>query len=161
MTSDRATRLNDGKQQTERPWRPGRLTILASLCLLAGACGGASDAGEEAGLPATVDGAPSMSAAAPPIGSAEVARADLAQRLGVETAAIEIVSVREVTWRDGSIGCPRPGMQYTQALVNGSQIVLRHAGVDYHYHSGGGRNPFYCSNPQQPLPEGAGDYGET
>lgn len=85
-----------------------------------------------------------------------LARADLADRLGVAPATIELVERSEVTWRDGSLGCPQPGMAYTQALVNGSRIVLRHAGVDYHYHSGRGRQPFYCAKPQAPLPSDAG-----
>lgn len=84
------------------------------------------------------------------------ARADLARRLGVGEDDIEVISEREVTWPDGSIGCPQPGMAYTQALVNGSQIVLRHTGVDYHYHAGGSRGPFYCADPRPPVPEGAG-----
>ena len=90
-----------------------------------------------------------------------LARADLADRLGVAPETIELVERSEVTWRDGSLGCPQPGMAYTQALVNGSRIVLRHGGVDYHYHSGRGRGPFYCANPQPPLDESAGGYGET
>ncbi len=85
-----------------------------------------------------------------------IARADLATRLGVDAEAFELIEFSEVTWRDGSLGCPRPDMAYTQALVNGSRIVLRHDGVDYHYHSGRGREPFYCASPQAPLPSDAG-----
>jgi hypothetical protein len=85
-----------------------------------------------------------------------IARADLAERLGAAPETIELIEQSEVTWRDGSLGCPQPGMAYTQALVNGSRIVLRHGGVDYHYHSGRGRPPFYCADPQAPLPSDAG-----
>lgn len=87
------------------------------------------------------------------------AMTDLVERLGVEVSAVEIVSVDEVTWPDGSVGCPQPGMRYTQALVNGSRIVLRVNGVDYQYNSGGGREPFFCANPGDPVP-GGGDYGD-
>ena len=48
-----------------------------------------------------------------------------------------------------------------QVLVNGSQIVLRHAGDEYHYHSGRGREPFYCAKPQNPLPADAGGLDDT
>ena len=84
-----------------------------------------------------------------PAGSATVeqAIADLAERLAVAPDAIEVVSVVEVDWPDGSIGCPQPGMVYTQAIVNGSKIVLRHAGTDYAYHQGGSRSVFYCPPP--------------
>jgi hypothetical protein len=35
-------------------------------------------------------------------------------------------------------------MVYTQAIVNGSKIVLRYEGVEYDYHQGGGGDVFYC-----------------
>ena len=60
--------------------------------------------------------------------------ADLASRLGVSASQIVVVSAEEVTWRDGSLGCPEPGMAYTQALVNGTRIRLSSGGVLYEYH---------------------------
>lgn len=62
-----------------------------------------------------------------------------------------MVSVEEVTWRDGSLGCPQPERRYTQALVNGSRIVLRYGAAVFAYHQGGLRPPFYCANPVAPL----------
>ena len=84
-------------------------------------------------------------------GPVEQAKADLAQRLGVQPAQVKLVSAEEVTWRDGSLGCPQPGMRYTQALVNGSRIVLESGGKKYEYHSGGRRGPFLCTNPEPPT----------
>jgi hypothetical protein len=65
-----------------------------------------------------------------------IAVADLSTRLGVEVGAIAVNLVEEVTWRDGSLGCPEPGIGYTQALVDGRRIVLDVYGVEYVYHSG-------------------------
>jgi hypothetical protein len=84
----------------------------------------------------------------PESGPVGQAKADLAKRLGVEAAQVTLVSSSEVTWPDGSLGCPEPGMNYTQALVPGSRIILEAAGKQYHYHSGGTRPPFLCENPQ-------------
>lgn len=88
---------------------------------------------------------------------ADVAIADLAVRIGLSesdaASTITVVSVDEVTWRDGSLGCPAKGMQYTQVLTPGSRIVLTHDGLTYEYHAGGGREPFYCATPQAPLPD--------
>lgn len=81
----------------------------------------------------------------------EKAKLDLSQRLGVSTESIDVIRFEEVMWRDGSLGCPKPGMMYTQALVNGSLIVLNADGVNYEYHSGGLGDPFYCPNPEQPF----------
>lgn len=76
---------------------------------------------------------------------------DLANRLGIPEGDIEILAEENVTWRDGSLGCPRPGMMYTQALVEGSRIVLRTGGRDYSYHSKAGKPPFYCEDPVSPA----------
>jgi len=72
------------------------------------------------------------------------AKADLATRLGVESDELEVVSAETVTWPDGSLGCPEPGMSYTQALVEGSKVVLRHDDRVYVYHAGDDGQPFLC-----------------
>ena len=72
------------------------------------------------------------------------ARDDLAQRLGVDPEQLEVISAEEVTWPDGSLGCPEPGMSYTQALVDGSKVVLGHDGRVYVYHAGDDGEPFLC-----------------
>ena len=76
--------------------------------------------------------------------SVHLAVADLMERLDVARDEITVVSVADVTWRDGSLGCPEPGRAYTQALVAGQRIVLAVDGTEYAYHSGRGREPFYC-----------------
>jgi hypothetical protein len=72
------------------------------------------------------------------------ARVDLAERLGVEPEEIEVVTAERVTWPDGSLGCPEPGMSYTQALVEGSKVVLGHGERVYLYHAGTDEQPFLC-----------------
>jgi hypothetical protein len=51
----------------------------------------------------------------------------------------ELVIVRgeSVVWNDGSLGCPEPGMIYTQALVNGYWVVIEAAGQKYDFRVGG------------------------
>ena len=99
--------------------------------------------------------APTTSArpASGPQGTPEelAAVADLAAREGVDPSAITVISTDEVTWRDGSMGCPEPGMNYTQALVPGIRVVLELDGVRYEYHAGGARSIFLCANPQPPA----------
>jgi hypothetical protein len=74
---------------------------------------------------------------------------DLASRLGVETGAVEVVAVQEVTWTDGSKGCAKKGVLYTQSLIEGSRITLQVDGTTYEYHSGGSGPPFLCERPTQ------------
>jgi len=63
------------------------------------------------------------------------ARTDAAQRLGLPAASFELVSAQAVTWPDGSLGCPKPGMQYTQTLVPGYRIQVRAKGQLFDYHA--------------------------
>ena len=79
---------------------------------------------------------------------------DLATRLGLDDSEIAVTSIDEVIWRDGSMGCPRSGMVYTQQLIDGSRLVLQAADARYHYHAGAGRAYFLCDNPQDPYEVG-------
>ena len=85
----------------------------------------------------------------PPSGPAGSAVTDLATRLGVDPASVEVVSEEAVTWSDGSLGCAKKGMLYTQALIEGSRITLRAEGTDYDYHSGGSGKAFLCEAPTE------------
>ena len=77
----------------------------------------------------------------------------LAEQLGIEPDQISVGNALEVTWRDGSIGCAKKGMAYTDALVAGSLVVLIVDGDTYEFHQGGTQPPFYCANPTDPVPE--------
>ncbi len=79
------------------------------------------------------------------------AKDDLASRLAISIAEISLISFEEVTWPDGSLGCPHPDMKYTQVPVDGSRIILAVKDRRYEYHSGGGRAPFLCE-PARSLP---------
>jgi len=72
------------------------------------------------------------------------AKDDLAQRLAIDPAQIELVEAASVTWPDGSLGCPQPGMMYTQVQVDGLRLRFRAGGRIYEYHGGGGRAPCLC-----------------
>jgi hypothetical protein len=61
---------------------------------------------------------------------------DLAGRLGIEPDAVTVIDASAVTWPDGSLGCPEPGMMYTQVLVDGMLVVLEADGRQYEYHGG-------------------------
>ena len=59
--------------------------------------------------------------------------ADAAQRSGVEADDIAVTRAESVTWSDGSLDCPEPGMSYTQALVDGYHVVLDADGEELDY----------------------------
>ena len=58
---------------------------------------------------------------------------DLLERLGVSREAIVVEQAGVVVWRDGSLGCPQPGMMYTQAPVDGYWVVLRSGSQEFDY----------------------------
>lgn len=70
--------------------------------------------------------------------------ADLSEKLGVKQSDIQVVQAQAVVWRDGSLGCPKPGRFYTQALVDGYKVVLEANNVTYDYHAGNRGNFFLC-----------------
>lgn len=55
-------------------------------------------------------------------------------------SAMTVVTAEAVTWSDGSLGCPEPGMNYTQALVDGYWVKLSvgDAMLDYRLSANGG-----------------------
>lgn len=81
--------------------------------------------------------------------------ADAESRSVANAASIVVLRAQAVTWSDGSLGCPEPGMMYTQALVNGYWVVLDAGGktLDYRAGSGGGFRfcPFGGSEPTAPV----------
>jgi hypothetical protein len=50
---------------------------------------------------------------------------EAASLAGVPRDQLTIERAEAVTWGDGSLGCPEPGMMYTQVLVDGYWVVIR------------------------------------
>ena len=137
----------------------GAVTV---LLLASVACRSSRPAAEAQGLP-TQPGRPAdapaetMSVAAPTLSPESVvaaeldaekavatAKAGLIVRLGVAEEAIVVKAVEAVQWPDGSLGCPRPDMTYTQATTPGFRVVLEVQGRAYEYHTDAGRLVVLC-----------------
>ena len=128
-------------------------TFLAglSLALLVASCASPSDSGAE-----DTD----ISVPGTRLSPIDEAVDDLSIRLG-DGATIEVVTYEDVVWRDGAIGCPQPGMAYTQALEDGYRIVLTDGESVYHYHGVAAGAPFLCDNPSEPGSSGVDDESST
>jgi len=61
--------------------------------------------------------------------------ADAARRFDVPESSVVLARAEQMTWSDGSLGCPKPGMSYTQALVPGYRVVARTAEREILYHT--------------------------
>jgi hypothetical protein len=64
-----------------------------------------------------------------------LATADAAGRAGLGQADVRAVRVESREWSDRSLGCPRPGMGYAQAITPGYLIVVEVAGQQLEYHT--------------------------
>ncbi len=81
--------------------------------------------------------------------------ADAATRAGVDVSELVVVHAAPVEFNDGSLGCPEPGMGYTQAIVPGYQVIVEHDGAQLDYRASGPGAFRLCPEGGEPLP---GDY---
>ena len=79
---------------------------------------------------------------------------EAAKLANVPPQELAIVRAEAVVWNDGSLGCPEPGMEYTQALINGYWVVINAAGQEYDFRVGGGGSFRFCpqGRGRPPLP---------
>lgn len=130
--------------------RLGVLTVLVLLSACASGVPGASPSPSDSRF-GTTEPMPSMSApsgtpASVSAARMEAIRQDLTVR-GVDTGQLAVVSAESVTFNDGSLGCPQPGVQYTQAQVNGMRVVVQAGGRTYDYRFGASDTPMLCEQP--------------
>jgi hypothetical protein len=78
------------------------------------------------------------------------AKKDLAAKLNVTAESIDVKEAMSVVWNDGSLGCPRPGQVYTQALEPGYRIVLEYGDRQYDYRATERGYFFLCELPTLP-----------
>ena len=66
--------------------------------------------------------------------------ADAASRTGLAVGDFEVVKAEVAEWSDGSLGCPEPGVFYTQAIVSGFWVVIEtpQGVLDYRLDATGG-----------------------
>ena len=88
-----------------------------------------------------------------PVTTAEVPREvrqavaeDAARRFKVDASAVVLTRAEQVTWPDGSLGCPEPGRMYTQNLVAGYRVVAKTTAGELTYHTDTRGNVVNCSS---------------
>src|SRR5215211_2656638 len=81
----------------------------------------------------------------------EKAKEDLAQRLSITPAQINLIEMMEVEWSDSGLGCPQPGMDYLQVITPGYLILLETNAQTYEYHSNRDTYFVYCENQSPPI----------
>jgi LysM repeat protein len=59
----------------------------------------------------------------------------LSEELGVDSSAVELVSVEEVEWPSADLGCPEPGQVYAQVVTPGYRVIVEANEEQYEYHT--------------------------
>src|SRR5262245_15102184 len=129
-----------------------RVLPLLVACALVAACGsggGTAAPGSDTGSPPASE--PSETQPMPTSDDQaallDPVRTDAATRTGVPADQVVIQGLVPVTWSDGSLGCPQPGMVYTQAEVNGWQATVVAGGVTLDYRIRGPGQFIVCETP--------------
>lgn len=92
-----------------------------------------------------------------PVATAQIPRAvrravvaDAARRFNVAESGVVLAHAEQLTWSDGSLGCPEPGRMYTQTLVAGFRVVATTGAGSLTYHTDSRGNAVSCSSRTQP-----------
>jgi hypothetical protein len=83
--------------------------------------------------------------------------ADLAQELSIPASQIKFMEARKITWPDASLGCPKPGMVYSQVLTPGYVIQLQADNRVYEYHTDADQLIVFCREYPIEFPVKPGD----
>ena len=75
---------------------------------------------------------------------------DLMKRTGAERDDIGIVKSESMVWKDGALGCGRPGQEYTDAPVSGYWVILERDGERFDYRANDRGFFFLCERPSLP-----------
>jgi len=78
---------------------------------------------------------PGSSSAADSQPAVDAAMRDAAAHLGVSQANLNVDQVEPRQWGDSSLGCPKPGLMYSQVVTPGFVVVISGAGKQLEYHA--------------------------
>lgn len=106
----------------------------------------APTANSDAAYPGPVDGGDALYLTPDMERLIAAAKADLSEETGAAADDIRLVSMELTTWSDGGLGCPEPGMMYTQALVDGYILLLQVDDTVYSYHTAGTTSFVRCES---------------
>jgi hypothetical protein len=80
----------------------------------------------------------------------EAVQAEAARLASLPVEQLSLVRADEITWPDGSLGCPKPGEMYTQSLVHGFWIVFDSGSETYDFRAASDGSFFRCELSRPP-----------
>lgn len=76
----------------------------------------------------------------------------LAAQTGIDLGAMEVVSIEEVEWPNGALGCPQPGQMYMEVITPGYRVVIEAEGETYQIHTNhDGSSVVICDSEEQSM----------
>ena len=85
-----------------------------------------------------------------PVGLYDDIVADLADHLGASLDEVGVIRAEAAIWNNGALGCPTPGVEYSQAQVDGYWVILLVDDLEYDYRIGENESFFLCDRPFLP-----------
>lgn len=126
-------------------WAAG-LALAVGLGIGLGGCGDGREASRPPGTATLPPSGPPVTGEVPEAVLAAILE-DAARRTGADPATAKIVRAEAVTWSDGSLGCPEPGMFYIQILIDGYWVVVELGGQTLDYRVGAHGAFRLCEQP--------------
>ena len=125
--------------------RPARAALLLAATLFLFACA----SGPATPVPTAPPPPPPLPASASPVASmlpgsssaadsqpaVDAALRDAAAHLGISQANLKVDQAEPRQWGDSSLGCPKPGLMYSQVVTPGFVIIISGAGKQLEYHA--------------------------
>jgi hypothetical protein len=74
----------------------------------------------------------------------QLAVADLSNRVGIPENVIVIEQVKPIEWPDATLGCPKPGMDFTPVVTPGYIILIQVDEKIYVYHTDDASRVIQC-----------------
>ena len=138
--------------------------LAAATLILAGACGGpgATPSSSAVATSSVTPRPPDVPLQTPPnvpgipTHILDLVRTEAARLAGVSVDEVGVVAATQVTWGDGSLGCPLPGEMYTQVLVPGYQIILQAGEEEYDFRASANGDFRVCDQPGSSVPPAGG-----
>lgn len=128
-----------------------RFAIVAALVVVCGCSAASSSPGGQGSLTPSSDqpGAsrPAASGSGLPATITDPIVVEVAGLAGVPIDQVTVVSAEAVTFPDGSLACPEPGMAYSQVVTDGYKVVVTAGGKTYDYRGTGPGTFRRCTNP--------------
>lgn len=123
-----------------------RRWVLASLTLVLAGCASASGAATPSPIPAppttpqpslqpAPNNPPALNPTPDPATAIQAALTDAETSLGIPGDQLHVVQVVPRDWPDSSLGCPQPGLMYSQIVTPGFLIVISSYNRQLEYHT--------------------------